>query len=95
MKAIVYPIITARDYAYAAPPIFIERDSADAALQALRDESYRIKRVAFEKISISRAELLSTRSAYEDVLDKMREIAHSMSDDDKITVYRIAVCSNV
>jgi len=96
MKAIVYPIIHGPDYAYAAPPIFIESASPDEAIDALRDEGYRIKHgVVHDVRAITRAEVLATRSAYADVLDKLRSIAHSMSDDDTINVYRIAVCRNI
>jgi hypothetical protein len=95
VKAIVYPIVTGLDYAYAAPPLFIESDSADAAIAALRDEGYRIKRVTHDVRSIARDEVIATRSAFVDVLEKLHEIAREMSDDDTINVYRIAVCRNI
>lgn len=93
IKSIVYPVIAGRDYAYTAPPLFIESDTKDAAINALREEEYRIKlkRGAHEVRRATRDEVLAARSAYADVQEKLHEIAAAMSDHDTITVRRVTV----
>jgi hypothetical protein len=70
MKAIVYPIITGKDWCEPEPQIPLDRDSKAAATRALRERGYRIMWGGGEHavLTTTAQELRSSRTDVPDVI---------------------------
>lgn len=93
IKAIVYPIVTGRDYCEAAPPLCLSADSKAAAIRALRAAGYRIMWVGGEigNVRVRACDLRGTRGGDARVVEAERDIGYALDADAEITAYSVTV----
>jgi len=93
MKAIVYPIITGKNWCVPAPPLPLDRASKEAAVRALRAHGYRIMRVGgiFDVQSTTDLKLRTSRNGIAAVAERERELGYALRDGAKIVTYLVSV----
>jgi len=93
MKAIVYPIITGKDWCMPAPPIPLDRASKAAAVRALHAWGYRTMRVGgiFDVQSTTDLKLRTSRHGVAAVAERERELGYALRDGAEIVTYAITV----
>jgi hypothetical protein len=95
VKAIVYPVITTKDWCDPAPPIPLDRDSRAAAIRALHSDGYRImwRGGTFDELTVTAEELRDSRAGDASVWECERDIGYELPDDAEITKYVVTVYS--
>jgi len=93
MKAIVYPIVTGKDWCIPAPPIPLDRASKASAIRALRARGYRIMWVGgtFDVQSTTDLQLRTSRHGVAAVAERERELGYALRDGAEIVTYAITV----
>jgi len=93
MKAIVYPIITGKDWCVPAPPIPLDRASKASAVRALRAWGYRIMRVGgiFDVQSTTDLKLRTSLHGVAAVAKRERELGYALPDGAEIVTYFVSV----
>jgi len=93
MKAIVYPIITGKDWCVPAPPLPLDRASKAAAIHALHAWGYRIMRVGgiFDVQSTTDLELRTSLHGVAAVAERERELGYLLPDGAEIVKYLVSV----
>jgi hypothetical protein len=93
MKAIVYPIITGKDWCLSAPPIPFDRASKAAAVRALHEHGYRIMWSGglFDTTTKTDLELRTSLYGVPAVREREREIGYALPDYAEIATYYVSV----
>jgi hypothetical protein len=93
MRAIVYPIVTGRDWCEPDPPIPLDHESKASAIRALREHGYRIMwRGGCHDIgTITAQNLRDSRVSHGAVRRKEQELARRLSPGEIIRAYSITV----
>jgi hypothetical protein len=93
MKAIVYPIVTGKDYCEPDPPLPLDRASKAAAVRALHDSGYRVMWVGglFDVTTTTAEELRDARSDTTRVSERERELGYELPDEAEIVKYLVTV----
>jgi len=93
MKAIVYPVITGKDFCEPDAPLPLDRASKAAAVRALHECGYRIlwKGGLFDVATTTAEELQDSRSGTANVMERERELGYELPEDAKIVKYLVTV----
>jgi len=93
MQAIVYPIITGKNWCVPAPPLPLDRASKAAAIRALHAWGYRIRWVGgtFDVQSTTDLKLRTSRTGIAAVAERERELGYLLPDGAEIVKYIVSV----
>jgi hypothetical protein len=93
MKAIVYPVITGKDFCEPDAPLPLDRASKASAVRALRERGYRImwKGGLFDVMTTTAEELRSSRADTAHVAERERELGYGLPDGAEIVEYAVTV----
>jgi len=93
MKAIVYPIITGKDFCEPDPPLPLDRASKAAAVRALHKRGYRIMWSGglFDVATTTAEELRDSRESIASVAEQEKELGYELPDGAEVVEYLVTV----
>jgi len=93
MKAIVYPIVTGKDWCEPDPPLPLDRASKASAVRALHRRGYRIiwSGGLFDVATTTAEELRDSRESIASVAEQEKELGYELPDGAEIVTYLVTV----